>query len=519
MASTSSFSGKAEGFTHRHNVRAPITFGMRVFLACLFLPLALNAAEPSGKKPNILFIAVDDLNDWIRPLGGHPQVKTPNFDRLASMGTTFTNAHCQSVLCNPSRTSLLTGLRPTTTGVYGLSPWFRDVPKLKDLTTLPQHFRDNGYRTYVAGKVFHGNYGFKADGLEWDEVGPPANGAPFPKKKLVDTPGKTPLMDWGTFPHKDEDKDDYKIASWSAERLADMPDDKPFFLATGFFLPHVPCFTTQKWMDLYPEETLKLPEVIENDRADTPRSSWWLHWKLPEPRLEFLKKENQWKNLVRSYLASISFMDAQLGRVLDALEKSGHAGNTVIVLWSDHGFHLGEKEITGKNTLWERSTRVPLIFAGPGSLRGTRCAEPVELLDVFPTLCDLAGLPKPDGLEGHSLVPQLEDASAVREWPAISNHNPGNDSVRDVRWRYIRYMDGAEELYDMEKDPDEFKNLAGDPSFAAEIARLKKWIPTEQKPHVPGSRDRILEYRDGKPFWEGKEILPDDIIPEISGAE
>jgi len=162
---------------------------------------------------------------------------------------------------------------------------------------------------------------------------------------------------------------------------------------------------------------------------------------------------------------------------------------------------------------------VPLIFAGPGSLRGTSCAEPVELLDVFPTLCDLAGLPKPDGLEGHSLVPQLEDASAVREWPAISNHNPGNDSVRDVRWRYIRYMNGAEELYDMVKDPNEFKNLAGDPSFAAEIARLKKWIPTEQKPHVSGSRDRILEYRDGKPFWEGKEILPDDRIPEISGAK
>ena len=492
---------------------------MREIFACLFLPLTAIAAEPSEKKSNVLFIAVDDLNDWVGPLGGHPQVKTPNFDRLAAMGTTFTNAHCQSVLCNPSRTSLLTGLRPTTTGIYGLSPWFRDVPELKDLKTLPQHFRGNGYRTYVTGKIFHGNYGLKAGGPDWDEVGPGVGGAPFPKNKLVDTPSPMKAVDWGTFPHKDEDKDDYKAATWAVERLAEMPEDKPFFLATGFFLPHVPCFATQKWMDMYPEETLKLPEILENDRDDTPRSSWWLHWSLPEPRLEVLKKENEWKNLVRSYLASISFMDAQLGRVLDALEKSGHDDDTVIVLWSDHGWHLGEKGITGKNSLWERSTRVPLIFAGPGSLRGTRCAETVEMLDVFPTLCDLAGLAKPDGLEGHSLVPQLQDASAVRDWPAITNHNPGNDSVRDTRWRYIRYMDGAEELYDMEKDPNEFKNLAGDPAFAAEIVRLKKWIPAEQKPQAPGSAARILEFRNGKPFWEGKEIRPDDPIPEIGAAK
>ena len=296
---------KSTPFPHRHNTRPAVAVGMRIFIALLFLPLYLHAAESSGKKPNVLFIAVDDLNDWVGPLGGHPQAKTPNFDRLAAMVTTFTNAHCQSVLCNPSRLSVLTGLRPTTTGIYGLSPWFRNVPELRDLTTLPQHFRENGYRTYVAGKVFHGNYGFKAGGPDWDEIGPPATGAPFPPKKLVNTPSPMKLVDWGTFPHKDEDKDDYKIAGWSAARLAAMPDDKPFFLATGFFLPHVPNFATQKWMDMYPEETLKLPEVITDDRSDTPRASWWLHWKLPEPRLEFLKKENEWKNFVRSYLATI----------------------------------------------------------------------------------------------------------------------------------------------------------------------------------------------------------------------
>jgi len=323
------------------------------------------------------------------------------------------------------------------------------------------------------------------------------------------------LVDWGTFPHQDEDKGDYKIATWTVEQLAEMPDDKPFFLAAGFFLPHVPCFATQQWMDLFPLETLMLPEVRRNDRDDTPRSSWWLHWKLPEPRLKFLEEADEWKNLVRSYLACVSFVDAQLGRVIDALESSGHADDTVIVLWSDHGWHLGEKGITGKNTLWERSTRVPLMFAGPGVSKGSKCAEAVELLDIFPTLCELASLPQPEGLEGHSLIPQLKDGKATRPWPAISNHNPGNNSVRDESWRYILYVDGSEELYHLQQDPNEFENLAGNPKYAAEIRRLRKWIPQDQAPHAPGSAARVLVYKDARPFWEGEEILPSDPIPEI----
>jgi len=491
---------------------------MRVIFA-LLLSLGPIAVAADVSRPNILFIAVDDLNDWVGPLKGHPQAITPNFDRLAAMGVTFTNAHCQSVLCNPSRTSVLTGKRPTSTGIYGLSPFLRDAPQLADLITLPEHFRSQGYRSYMAGKVFHGAYSRKQGGLDWDEVGPPATGAPYPAEKLVNTPSTMKAVDWGVFPHKDEDKDDYKIASWAVEKLGNMPADQPFFLSAGFFLPHVPCFVTQKWMDLYPEETLMFPEVLEGDRADTPRASWWLHWSLPEPRLKFLKEKNEWKNLVRSYLASVSFMDAQLGRVLDALEKSPHAENTIIVLWSDHGWHLGEKDITGKNTLWERSTRVPLMLAGPGSATGTTCAEPVELLDIFPTLCELANLPLPEQLEGHSLVPQLKDANTAREWPAISNHNPGNNTVRDKNWRYIQYVDGSEELYDMKNDPHEFKNLASDPKYAGEITRLKKWIPEKQVTHAPGSASRILEYRDGVPIWEGKPILEKDPIPGIEVAE
>ncbi|CAN5406866.1 sulfatase [soil metagenome] len=479
--------------------------------AFLLIPYA-SAAD----RPNILFVAIDDLNDWVGPLGGHPQVQTPHMDALAARGTTFTNAHCQNPLCNPSRTSVLTGLRPTTTGIYGLTPWFRDLPALADIPTLPQHFRNHGYTTYTTGKIFHGGYGREKGGPDWDVVGPPTSPSPFPDERLVNgTPSPHQLVDWGFFPHRDEDKGDYKVATWAIEQLAAMPDDEPFFLATGFFLPHVPCFATQKWFDLYPEDSLALPPMRPDDRDDTPRASWWLHWELPEPRLKFLQEAGEWKNLVRSYLACISFVDAQLGRLLEALEQSGHADNTVVVLWSDHGFHLGEKLITGKNTLWERSTRVPLIFAGPGVAPGSRCGEAVELLDLFPTLCDLAALPHPDGLEGHSLVPQLGDPTAARPWPAITNHNPGNNSVRTKTWRYIRYVDGSEELYDTDGDPHEFTNLAADTAHTETLAELRRWIPQSQATHAPNSAHRILEYKDAQPVWEGNPIRPDDPVPEL----
>ncbi|MCA9245472.1 MAG: sulfatase, partial [Planctomycetales bacterium] len=377
------------------------------------------AAElAQAKRPNILFIAIDDQNDWIGCLGGHPQVKTPNIDRLAARGTLFTNAHCQSPLCNPSRTSLMLSLRPSTTGVYGLAPWFRTLDAWKDRVSLPQHLAASGYKTYSTGKIYHGGYGRGKKEHEFDVLGPPASVGAKPKTKLVDTPAKHPLVDWGVFPHRDEDKGDWKVASWAVEQLEAGPEE-PFFLSAGFFLPHVPCYATQQWFDLYPESSLQLPPLRRDDRDDTPRFSWYLHWTLPEPRFRFLEEANQWKNLVRSYMACTSFVDSQVGRLLEALEKSGKADNTIVVLWSDHGWHLGEKLITGKNTLWDRSTHVPLIFAGPGVTAGAKCLRPAELLDIYPTLIDLCSLPPRDDLEGHSLLPQLRDAKARREWPAI----------------------------------------------------------------------------------------------------
>jgi arylsulfatase A-like enzyme len=479
----------------------------------LCLAFCISVPAIAADKPNVLMIAIDDLNDWVGPLKGHPQVQTPHMDRLAARGTTFLNAHCQSPLCNPSRTSLMTGRRPSTTGIYGLAPWFRNVEQLKDIVTLPQHFKAAGYRTLTTGKIYHGGYPpRKTRATEFDEWGPNAGVGARPKEKLVTTPmGNHPLVDWGVFPHKDEDKGDWKVASWAVDRLEEMPTrekkDEPFFMACGFFLPHVPCYATQKWFDLYPNESLKMPPILKTDREDTPDFSWYLHWTLPEPRLSWLEDEKQLKPLVRAYLASVSFVDSQVGRVLDALEASGEKDNTIVVLWSDHGWHLGEKAISGKNSLWERSTRVPLIFAGPGVAADAECSKPAELLDLYPTLSEMCGLPNQELLEGHSLVPQLKDASAEREWPAITTHCPGNHGVRTEHHRYIRYADGSEELYDLRRDPNEWKNIAryGHDEL---IERHRKWAPVSSAPPAPNSKHRIL-VRDGdKWIWEGKPIDP-----------
>lgn len=485
---------------------------LRLILAAAWL--ATPSIGFGADKPNILFIAIDDQNDWFGCMGGHPQAQTPQIDRLAERGTLFTNAHCQSPLCNPCRTSLMTGLRPSTTGIYGLSPWFRDVAAWQDLVTLPQHLAQNGYHTYSTGKIYHGGYGRRKQDREFQILGPAAGVGVRPEKKLVNTPAAHPLVDWGVFPHRDEDKGDWKVMAWAVDQLDAKPQE-PFFLSVGFFLPHVPCYATQKWFDLYPEESLILPPVRHDDRDDTPRFSWYMHWKLPEPRLKFLEEADQWKNLVRSYLACTSFVDSLVGRVVEALDQNGYGENTIIVLWSDHGFHLGEKLITGKNTLWDRSARVPVLFAGPGIKTAARCHEPAELLDIYPTLVDLCELPALDHLEGHSLVPQLADPRAARTWPAITTHNHDNHGVRSRDWRYIRYADGSEELYDMRNDPNEWTNLAGKLKYEKVLAQHRKWLPKRNAKPAPGSRHRILTYENGVANWQGEDIDPGEPIPEL----
>ena len=346
----------------------------------------------------MLFIAIDDQNDWIGHLGGHPMANTPHLDGLARRGTAFLNAHVSSPLCNPSRTALMLGLRPSTTGVYGLAPWFRSLPQWRDRVTLPQHFAAAGYRTLSTGKIYHGgafrkSKRFGTDQPEFQVVGNAGGIGARPKQKLIPpTPmGNHPLMDWGVFPHRDEDKGDYQVASWAIEQLRNSPADRPFFLAAGFFLPHVPCYATQKWFDLYPDDDSVLPPIRPGRSGR--HAAILLVPALEAARaaaLKWLRENDQWRNLVRSYLACTSFVDAQIGRILDALDETGLAENTVVVVWGDHGWHLGEKAITGKNTLWDRSTRVPLIFAGPGVTPGQAARDPPNCSTSTPRLSSYA---------------------------------------------------------------------------------------------------------------------------------
>ncbi len=492
------------------------------FLASTLLLLAIvfsftsSTAQKRRDKPNVVLIAIDDLNDWVGYLGGHPLVKTPNIDRLANMGVAFTNAHAQAPLCNPSRTSFLTGLRPTTTGIYALGPWFRDLERFKEHVTLPQYFEANGYRTMATGKIYHDAYPpqkDRRDGPEFTTWGFGGTYLPRPKERLVKGTDHL-LIDWGAFPDDDSEQDDWKIADWAIDALKNPSGKDPFFLSVGFRHPHVPLYATQKWFDLYPEDENLLPVVRADDREDTPPFSWYLHWDLPEPRLAWLMINHEWKAKVRAYLASVSFADMLVGRLLETLSDEGLMENTVIVLLSDHGYHLGSKSISGKNSLWSESTRVPLIFAGPGIKEiGKVSAEPVELLDIYPTLIDLADLPENEIVEGHSLMSILDDVTRRRKWPAVTSHGPGNHSIVTDQWRFIQYADGSEELYNIKNDPHEWENLAALDGYDPILQSLRRLIPEKISDPAPGNTVRLIELKEGIPYWEGKPIQNDAPVP------
>ncbi len=455
------------------------------FTAVAATALTLQLASVSrADKPNVLLVCIDDLNDWVGCLEGHPQVKTPNIDRLAKRGVLFANAHCQAPICNPSRVSFLTGMLPSTTGVYLLSPTnFRVSPVLKDMATLPEHFAANGYKTIGCGKIYH-----NASSTDtFQEYGPRGGFGPLPKEKFNHLQGHR-LWDWGEFPGDDEQMPDHQVAAWAAERLADK-HDKPFLLAVGFHRPHVPLYAPQKWWDLQPAEAeIKLPPVLDNDRDDLSQYALDLTFSGAAPRHSFFVENDQWRRAVRAYLASIRFVDHQVGKLLDALDAGPYARNTIVVLLSDHGFALGEKQRWAKRSLWERSTKVPLIVAAPGVQGGVQCAKPAGLIDVYPTLIELCGIERIERLEGASLVPLLKDAAADWDRPAITTFYKNNHAVRSERWRYIRYADGSQELYDHEIDPHEWHNLAADPKYRETIEQHAWHLPKLNADPVPGSK-------------------------------
>lgn len=463
-------------------VRRPLFALMLSLVPPLFIAsFAACAVGAQATPPNVLFIAIDDLNDWIGCLGGHPQCKTPNIDRLAARGTLFANAHCQAPICNPSRASLLTGKLPSSSGIYYLSPGIREYSETRQLITIPQHFARNGYYTWGAGKIFH-----QGDASEFEKYAGTFGGfGPRPGKPI--SAGHThPLWDWGEFPDEDAAMPDAKIADAVSQELSNV-GGQPFFLAVGFYRPHVPLYVPQQWYERFPLDEIQLPVHRDNDLQDIPAYGQDLSWSSSAPRHQWMVDHRQWKKAVQAYLASIAFVDAQVGKVLAALDDSPFADNTIVVLWSDHGFHLGTKERWGKRSLWEDSTRVVLMASGPGISPRQVCEKPVGLIDLYPTLIDLCNLTDREGLEGRSLSPLLSDSEAHWPWPTLTTFGQHNHAIRTDQWRYVCYADGSEELYDHRVDPEEFRNLAGESEYLEVIAELRDSLPDTNVPMAPGS--------------------------------
>lgn len=477
-----------------------------------------------GRSYNILFVSVDDWNDWVGALSPWHQAQTPNMDRLAARGMLFTNAHTAAPLCNPSRSAILSGMRPSTTGIYDNAQPIRYA--LPDFVSLPQYFSAHGWTTHGGGKLYHDPQGF-VDMASWDErffwnpnaynqggwenYSRPPDPEP-PNRPEFELPRLANQRNFVFAPVDvpDSDMPDYKVVSW-ADDFLQQEHDKPFFLAVGLFRPHVPWFVPPKYFDMYPLESIERPPLIENDLDDVPAVAKRYARKGGAQHQDVLQT-NSWEKAIQGYLASISFSDAQLGRLLDALEASEYADNTIIVLWSDHGYHLGEKEHWHKRALWHRATHVPLIFAVPGLTKPeSRSSRPVDLTALYPTLLELSGLPPKPDLDGHSIVPLLKDPEADWPYPALTTNYFNNHSVRTERWHYIRYEDGSEELYDHENDPHEWTNLAGHAEYGDLKRDLAQWLPeTNAQPAPQKNVDIAYDVE----TWIWKKISDGDPTPQ-----
>jgi arylsulfatase A-like enzyme len=459
-------------------------FGIVLLLS--FHAALANTERKEVQKPyNVLFIAIDDLNDWTGFLGGHPQTLTPHMDKLAGEGVVFEKAYCAAPVCNPSRAALLTGYRPSTTGVYGNEHFMRGSAVLQNARTIPQYFSDHGYFTTARGKIFHTANGKWADTASWNQFVKTVGGYGTPHKQPGMMASGIPKgevdanFDWGPTDAKFEETQDYLTAQWAADQF-EKDFDKPFFIGCGIFRPHLVWQVPQQFFDKFPEEKMILPEVNESDYDDIPASAL-----KPDRNYFAAKKYGKQQAAIQAYLACINYADACVGVVLDALAQSKYADNTIVVLWGDHGWHLGEKLRYKKFTLWEEACRMPLIIKVPGVTKGqARCTSPVSLLDLYPTLVELCGLPANPANEGKSIVPLLKNSSLVWDIPVVTTMGFNRHSVRNSKWRYTQYEDGAEELYNHETDPMEWTNLAKNPEFTKVKTELAAYLPITNAPAV-----------------------------------
>lgn len=452
---------------------------MGLALALIGLCVAVASGGQRARRPDILFFVVDDLNDWNSLLDPESPIQTPNLQRLADRGMLFTRAYCVSAACNPSRAATLTGLRPTTTGVYGnKSDWRGSMP---DRKTIMQQFGAAGYSVRGAGKIFHHHLdGAFHDPTSFDDF---LSMRPqlYPDRKFNDAAEYgSRNTDWGEWPPRVEDSIDFQTATYCARALREFRDDQPLFLACGIFKPHSPFFAPVEYHQPY--LAIDPPVRKPDDWADLPSGAATLlsdkKWFWQGMAAVDQRKPGSYRKFVRSYAACAAFADAQIGRVLDALDDSPRRDNTIIVLWSDHGFHLGEKNHIEKFALWEKANHIPFIVVAPGVTEpGTRCDRPVDLSVLYPTLLELGGLEADPACDGQSIVPLLKNPNGHWQRPAVMTYMRGNHAVRTDRWRYIRYADGTEELYDHAVDPHEWDNVAGEKQFKEIIVSHRKWIP------------------------------------------
>ncbi|MBT3383452.1 MAG: sulfatase [Prolixibacteraceae bacterium] len=468
------------------------------FILSFFFLIAIFThctSEEIYKQPNVIMISVDDMNDWVSCLNDFQMVETLNMDRLAEMGTLFTNAYCAAPLCNPSRTAIFTGMSPARTGIVNNARDESGAWKLRwpELNTMPLWFKKNGYTVVGGGKTYHETVPELFNPLhQWDEYFP-LEIEKFKQKPHLEKLGikdrewfsdmpshPNGSWDWGPFFCEDFDMGDGKTTKWAMDFLS-KNHDKPFFLALGLFHPHLPFYAPKKYFDALPMDSVKLPEAPDWDLDDLPEGAKKFMRAGNDKGFKMVAESGELKNAIRAYLASIAYVDALVGYLLESLENSKYAENTIIIFWSDHGYQFGEKERFSKRSLWRRSSRVLFTVKAPGITKPEMiCKQPVSLLDIYPTLLELCNLPQPGHeLDGISLIPQLEDNEKKRR-PAVITHEIGNNSVCDEHWTYIQYKDGGEELYDRDVDLNEWKNLAKDSKYKGVISELKKWTPENQ---------------------------------------
>jgi arylsulfatase A-like enzyme len=465
----------------------------RILIVCLLGTVSSRglAAEPG--RPNVLLIILDDQNGFAGRRDLAPEPVTPNLDRLAQRGVTFANAQCAAPVCNPSRTAMLSGLRPSTSGIYDNEQ--DRLPKghvLERTISLPSYFGQQGYTTAGGGKVFSSSYASaigKHNFEETDEGDQRAGGTrrkghdPLPPKEKIPLNG-IGKHDWGAFPDSREDMEDWRLAGWAADFVA-RPRSQPFFLACGIVKPHTPWYVPREYFDLFPPAGITIPDLADDESAG-----------LPEVAREELHKTlvplaARRKEVVAAYLAAARYADDCVGRILDGLDRGPHRDRTLVIVCGDNGYQFGEKNIWSKGRLWEGSAHVPLVMAGPGIAERKICTRPVSLVDLYPTLLELAALAPNPAVEGVSFARLLKDPAAEWDRPALTTAGFKNHALRSERWRYIRYRDGSEELYDHDRDPLEQTNVASKAEFTDVKESLKTWLPQHDEPRTaatPGGK-------------------------------